>query len=188
MNVLPLSVAAQYISTYSLNHGNHAAQRSLQMALSHSAAFHKQAAFNHDSKIRVGRNVWREEQAGYRLYELVLSTQPATIAKDFILASELKQPFTPGQVMGHLKWIYTAGELEVDGKSYVVQAKPEPTKPKVEKPETITLAQIGDTEQGKANAKSWNKVTKAAKPKVEQPKVKAVAARKRTPAKTKKAA
>ena len=39
------------------------------MALSHSAAFHKQASFNHDSKIKVGKNVWREEQAGYRLFD-----------------------------------------------------------------------------------------------------------------------
>jgi hypothetical protein len=129
------------MSTYSFNHGNHAAAKELKMTLSHSAAFHKQAAFNHDSKIKVGKNVWREGQAGYRLYELVLSKQPATIAKAFILASELKQPFTPGQVMGHLRWLYSGGQLEVDGTSYVVQAKPKVEKVKVAKPEPKAKAE-----------------------------------------------
>jgi hypothetical protein len=96
------------------------------MALSHSAAFRKQTSFNPDSKIKVGKNVWREEQSGHRLYAEVLSKNPATVAEAFTLAGRLKQPFTPGQVMGHLKWIYTAGELEVDGKSYVVAATPSP--------------------------------------------------------------
>lgn len=26
--------------------------------------------------------------------------------------------------MGHLRWLFTAGQLEVDGKSYIVPAKP----------------------------------------------------------------
>jgi hypothetical protein len=31
--------------------------------------------------------------------------------------------------LGHLKWLYTAGELEIDGKSYVVKTKePKPAK------------------------------------------------------------
>jgi hypothetical protein len=132
------------------------------MALSHSAAFRKQASFNHDSKIKVGKNVWRKEQSGHRLYAEVLSKNPATVTEAFTLASELKQPFSPGQVMGHLKWLYTAGELEVDGKSYQVQAKP-----KVEaKPEAA----------------------KAEPPKVKKPKVKAMAARKSVHVQTKKAA
>jgi hypothetical protein len=123
------------------------------MALSHSAAFRKQASFNPDSKLKVGKNVWREDQAGHRLYTEVLSKQPATVQEALSLAGKLKQPFTPGQVMGHLKWIYTAGEMEVDGKSYPVQAKPV----KVEaKPEAA----------------------KVEPPKVKQPKAKTMAARK----------
>ena len=57
-----------------------------------------------------------------RLYAEVLSKNPATVAKAIALAVELKQPFTPSQVMSHLKWLFTGGELEVDGKSYPVAA------------------------------------------------------------------
>jgi hypothetical protein len=151
------------------------------MALSHSAAFRKQASFNPDSKIKVGKNVWREEQSGHRLYAEVLSKHPATVTEAFTLAGKLKQPFTPGQVMGHLKWMYTDGELEVDGKSYVVQAKPKvpeakngraPLKPEP-KPEQKDQAKHV-TEAAKREAKGL--------PSIVQP------ARKRTPVKTKKAA
>lgn len=135
--------------------------------LSHSAAFRKQASFPAEAKLRIGKNIWREEQAGSRLYAEVLSKNPATVQEAIALAGELKQPFTPGQVMGHLKWLYTAGELEVDGKSYVVAAtqsapQAKPTVAKAEPP--------------KATTKSV------------QPKVKAMAARKSSTVRTKKAA
>jgi hypothetical protein len=44
-------------------------------------------------------------------------------------AATLDPPFTVKQVMGHLKWMYTAGELEVDGESYVVPATAKQPKP-----------------------------------------------------------
>jgi hypothetical protein len=99
------------------------------MSVSHIAAFRAQADFAPESKIKVGQSVWSDGVAGDRLYKLVLSKKPSTVQKALDLASELKElPFTVKQVQGHLKWMYTAGELEVDGKSYVVQAKPKATK------------------------------------------------------------
>ena len=69
--------------------------------------------------------------------------EPATIQKVIDLAATLDAPFTSKQVMGHLKWLYTDGQLEVDGKSYVVEpkakaepkAKPKPAKAEAKKPE-----------------------------------------------------
>jgi hypothetical protein len=100
--------------------------------ISHTAAFKAQSDFAPESKIKVGNDIWAPETAGARLYEEVLSQFPATVQKAINLASELKSPFTEKQVMGHLKWLYTAGKLEVDGKSYVVKTKePKPVKAKV---------------------------------------------------------
>jgi hypothetical protein len=110
---------------------------------SHIAAFRAQADFPVEAKIKVGASVWQSpETAGARLYELVLSKRPSTIQKVLDAAAELKPPFTVKQVQGHLKWLYTAGNLEVDGTSYVVQAKaPKAAKveaPKAEKPKVKT--------------------------------------------------
>ena len=113
------------------------------MTVSHAAAFRSQADFAPEAKIKIGSSVWSEGVAGDRLYKLVLSKHPGTIGKAIALASELKKsPFTPKATMGHLRWLYTAGQLEVDGKSYVVQAKPkaepkpEPVKPEAPKAKT----------------------------------------------------
>jgi hypothetical protein len=140
--------------------------------ISHIAAFRAQADFAPDAKIKIGENIWTPETAGARLYTEVLSKHPSTVQKAIDLASELKErPFTAKQTIGHLKWIYTAGQLEVDGKSYPVEAKPtkvvaeKPAEPKPEKP---------------AKAK-----TEKAKVVAEKPKV--MASRKRTHVKTKKA-
>jgi hypothetical protein len=92
--------------------------------VSHSAAFRAQEDFAPESKIKVGKSVWSEGVAGDRLFKQVLSKNPATVQKAIDKATALEPPFTVKQVMGHLRWLYTAGELEVDGKSYVVQAKP----------------------------------------------------------------
>jgi hypothetical protein len=126
--------------------------------VSHAAAFRAQADFSADSKIKVGSNIWSEGTAGERLYEKVLSKNPATVGKVIALASELKElPFTSKQVQGHLRWIFTAGQLEVDGKSYVVKAKPtkEPkaAKVKVAKPE----AKVETKPEAKAKAKAETK-------------------------------
>ena len=125
--------------------------------MTHSAAFRAQADFAPEAKIKVGNDIWTPETAGSRLYTQVLSKNPATVQKVIDLAGKLNAPFTAKQVNGHLRWMYTTGELEVDGKSYVVAAK-EP------------------------------KTAKAAKAEAKKSEAKAVVARKRTPAKTKKAA
>jgi hypothetical protein len=82
--------------------------------------------------------------AGARLYSEVLSKNPATVQKAIDKAGGLDPPFTAKQIMGHLKWMYTAGELEVDGKSYTPKTKePKPakaTKAKAVKPETKVAA------------------------------------------------
>jgi hypothetical protein len=101
--------------------------------VSHTAAFRAQAEFPVEAKIKVGASVWPSpETAGARLYELVLSKKPTTVQKVIDLAAELKVPFTAKQVQGHLRWLYTAGQLEVDGKSYTPKTK-EPKAPKVAK-------------------------------------------------------
>jgi hypothetical protein len=92
--------------------------------ISHSAAFRAQADFAPESKIKVGKSVWSAGVTGERLYTTVLSKNPGTVQKVIDKAVTLDPPFTAKQVMGHLRWLFTAGELEVDGKSYVVQAKP----------------------------------------------------------------
>ena len=61
-----------------------------------------------------------------RLYEQVLSKNPATVRKVIDLAAKLESPFTVKQIQGHLRWMDTAGELEVDGKSYAVPKAKEP--------------------------------------------------------------
>lgn len=98
--------------------------------LSHTAAFKAQSDFALDSKIKVGESVWTPETAGARLYEQVLSKKPTTVQKAIDLAAALDPPLTVKQVQGHLRWLYTGGQLEVDGKSYIVPAK----EPKAKEP------------------------------------------------------
>jgi hypothetical protein len=144
--------------------------------ISHTAAFRAQADFAPEAKIKVGKSVWSEGVAGARLYELVLSKHPGTIGKAIALASELKErPFTAKAVQGHLKWLYTAGELEVDGTSYVVQAKPKPAK--VEAPKAEPKPEAPKPEAQKPEPKF--------KPKV---KAKVAASSKRSLVRTKRAA
>ena len=112
--------------------------------ISHAKAFRDQAEFAPESKLKIGSDIWTEGTAGSRLYEQVLSKHPGTVQKAIDKAATLDPPFTAKQVMGHLRWIYTAGELEVDGKSYVVQAKakePKAAKAKVAKPKDKAKAE-----------------------------------------------
>jgi hypothetical protein len=141
--------------------------------ISHSKAFAAQADFAPEAKIKVGTNIWSPGVAGDRLFSLVLSKHPATVQQVLDLAAKLEPPFTPKATMGHLRWIFTAGELEVDGKSYVVQAKPTKAKvePKAEAPKVEPKIE-----------------TKVEAPKTEKPKAKVAVARKSVPVKTKKAA
>jgi hypothetical protein len=153
--------------------------------ISHANAFRAQAEFPVEAKIKVGKNIWSTDTAGERLYEQVLSKNPATVGKAIDLASELKElPFTPKQTMGHLRWLYTAGQLEVDGKSYVVQAKPakepkpaakaKPEQPKVEKPARKRV--------------STELLTAALRATAKKPETKTAAMRKRSFVRTKKLA
>jgi hypothetical protein len=111
------------------------------MSISHTAAFRAQADFPLEAKIKVGNNIWSPGVAGARLYEQVLSKSPPTIQKALDMAAALKEsPFTAKATMGHLRWLYSGGQLEVDGTSYDVPVKaPKPAKveaPKAEaKPE-----------------------------------------------------
>jgi hypothetical protein len=98
--------------------------------ISHTAAFKAQSDFAPESKIKVGNDIWTPETAGARLYAEVLSKNPGTVQKVIDKAAALDPPFTVKQVQGHLRWLYTAGQLEVDGKSYIVPAK-EPKAAKV---------------------------------------------------------
>jgi hypothetical protein len=75
----------------------------------------------------------------------VLSKKPSTVQKVIDLAAELKVPFTAKQVQGHLRWLYTAGELEVDGKSYT---------PKVKEPKAAKPAKVKAAKPPKAEAKA----------------------------------
>ena len=94
----------------------------------------------------------------------MLSKNPTTVQKAIDLAGKLDTPFTAKQVQGHLRWMFTAGELEVDGKSYAVEPK---------------KADTSDSKTVKAEAE---------KPKTEKQPEATAAATKRPPAKTKKAA
>jgi hypothetical protein len=98
--------------------------------ISHTAAFKAQSDFAPESKIKVGNDIWTPETAGARLYAEVLSKNPGTVQKVIDKAAALDPPFTSKQTQGHLRWLYTAGQLEVDGKSYIVPAK-EPKAAKV---------------------------------------------------------
>ena len=117
--------------------------------ISHANAFKAQADFSVEAKIKVGQDIWTEGTLGARLYELVLSKNPATVQKAIDKAAALDPPFTAKQVQGHLRWIYTAGELEVDGKRYIVQAKP------AKEPKAAKVAKV---EKPKAKAKAETKV------------------------------
>jgi hypothetical protein len=125
--------------------------------ISHTKAFAAQADFPVEAKIKVGQDIWTPGTAGARLYSEVLCKNPVTVQKAIDLAAKLEPPFTAKQVQGHLRWLYTAGQLEVDGKSYVVQAKPTKAKVETPNPKVETLHPKVD-------------------PKVEKPKAKAVAA------------
>jgi hypothetical protein len=98
--------------------------------ISHSAAFKAQSDFAPESKIKVGSDIWTPETAGARLYELVLIKNPGTVGKAIEKAAALDPPFTSKQTQGHLRWLYTAGQLTVDDKTYIVPAK-EPKAAKV---------------------------------------------------------
>ena len=132
-------------------------------AISHSAVFKAQSDFALESKIVVGHSVWSEGVAGARLYEQVLAKRPGTVGEVIDRAAKLDAPFTAKAVMGHLKWIYTAGELTVDGTTFPVAAKvakPEAAKaePKPEPKPEPTKA-----EKPKAKAKAKAKVIAARK-------------------------
>ena len=91
--------------------------------VSHTSAFKAQSDFAPEAKLKIGSDIWTAETAGSRFYAQVLAQKPSTIQKVLDLASKLEQPITAKAAMAHLKWLYTDGQLEVDGVSYVVQAK-----------------------------------------------------------------
>jgi hypothetical protein len=91
--------------------------------ISHSAAFKAQSDFAPESKIKVGNDIWTPETAGARLYAEVLSKNPGTVQKVIDKAAALDPPFTSKQTQGHLRWLYTAGQLEVDGVSFTLPVK-----------------------------------------------------------------
>jgi hypothetical protein len=97
--------------------------------ISHTQAFRQQADFAPESKLKVGNDIWTPETAGARLYAEVLSKKPSTVQKAIDLAAALDPPFTVKQVQGHLRWLYTAGQLTVDDKTYIVPAKAPKAKP-----------------------------------------------------------
>ena len=143
--------------------------------ISHSKAFAAQEPFALESKLKVGADVWTSGTHGSRLYAEVLSKNPSTVGNAIKKAASLSPPFTEKQVQGHIRWLFTAGELEVDGKSYTVQSKPKAAK---------VPAKVKVKVEAKVEAKPEAKI----EPKGEKPKARAVAARKRAPVKTKKAA
>jgi hypothetical protein len=150
------------------------------MTVSHANAFKAQPEFAPESKIKVGQDIWTEGTLGARLYAEVLSrNSTSTVGKVIDLAGKLSQPFTPKAVQGHLRWLYTAGQLEVDGKSYVVQAKPrgQPRKGTQTQPEQPPLTQLERALGGRVEPKGPGATTqvaelKVAKAKVEKPEAK----------------
>ena len=97
--------------------------------ISHTAAFKAQKDFAPEAKLKVGSDIWTADTAGSRFYAQVLSKKPATVQKAIDLAAALDPAFTVKQVQGHLRWIYTAGELAVDDKTYTVPVKEPKAKP-----------------------------------------------------------
>jgi hypothetical protein len=137
------------------------------MSVSHTAAFRAQSDFAPEAKIKVGKSVWSDGVAGARLYEQVLSKYPGTIQKVLDMAAELKPPFTAKAVQGHLRWMFTGGQLEVDGTSFPVAPKvakaPKPAKaeaPKVEPPKDE--AKPEPKAEAKAKFKPRKKLSRAA--------------------------
>jgi hypothetical protein len=128
--------------------------------VSHADAFRAQSEFPVEAKIKVGADIWNAETAGSRLYAEVLSKKPSTIGKALDLAAKIEPPFTPKATMGHLRWIYTAGELEVDGKSYVVQAKP---KAKAE-PKAAKVAKVEKPARKRVSTELLTAALRATKP------------------------
>jgi hypothetical protein len=116
--------------------------------ISHANAFKAQSEFSVEAKIKIGQDIWSPETAGSRLYAEVLSKKPSTVGKALDLAAKLDPPFTAKQTMGHLRSIFTAGQLAVDGKSYVVQAKP---KAKAD-PKPAKVAKVEKPAKAKAKA------------------------------------
>jgi len=57
--------------------------------------------------------------------------------------------------MGHLKWLFTTGELEVDGKSYT---------PKTKEPKAAKAPQAKPEAKAKASEKSFYQRTLAPRP------------------------
>ena len=78
------------------------------------------------------------------------------------LASELKeQPFIAKQVMGHLKWLFTTGELEVDGKSYTPKTK-EPKAAKAPKAKPEAKAKKAEVKAAATRKRSFVRTKKLA--------------------------
>jgi hypothetical protein len=100
------------------------------MSETHIQAFRAQKDFAPEAKLVVGESVWKSGVAGDRLYREVLAKKPSTVQAAIDKAAALAEPFTEKQVQGHLKWMFTAGRLEIDGKSFAVKAKA--AKPKAE--------------------------------------------------------
>jgi hypothetical protein len=133
--------------------------------VSHTSAFKLQKDFAPEAKLKVGNDIWTPETAGARLYAEVLSKNPGTVGKAIEKAATLDPAFTAKQVQGHLRWIYTAGQLEVDGVSFTLPVKA----PKAAKAPTAKEPKVAKETKGKY-----------------KPKVKAAALRQRGLVRTKK--
>jgi len=73
------------------------------------------------ARLRLLKNVWREGVPGDHFYKRVLVFS-ATVGDVLRLAKqeEIPQATTPRAVQGHLKWAFTHGGIEIDGKTRVV--------------------------------------------------------------------
>jgi hypothetical protein len=133
------------------------------IAISHTSAFKAQSDFAPESKIKVGSDIWTPETAGARLYAEVLSKKPSTVQKAIDLAAALDPAFTVKQVQGHLRWLYTAGQLTVDDKTYIVPAKePKVAKaPTAKEPAKETKGKFKPKVKAKAEAKTQEAKTAA---------------------------
>jgi hypothetical protein len=134
-------------------------------AITHIAAFRQQKDFAPEAKLVVhGDNQWKPNTSGFRFYEQVLAKKPATVQVCLDRAAKLDEPFTAKQVQGHLRWLYTAGEMEVDGKSFPVAPKIAKPKAEAAKPEAAKVepkAEPPKVTKGKFKAKT--KVAAASK-------------------------
>jgi len=82
---------------------------------------HSVPEFPPDAKLRLLKNVWKEGVAGDKLYKRIL-IRSATVGDALRLAKQEKIPeaTTPTAVQKHLKWAFTHGGIEIDGKTWVV--------------------------------------------------------------------